>query len=102
MQHQSADHLHIEMTHARCAHASLADHCKRFRQNLVQRFLLAILAIVFVARVFDLIGDLRFEKCRALAQLLVGELLNLWLKGIDLLDDRTNRLQEPFITAAEN
>ena len=83
MQDDAADHLHVEVTHSRSALACFADQGKRFRQDFLQRFLLAILAVVFIARVFDGVGDLRLEESRALAQLFVGKFLNLRLEFID-------------------
>ncbi len=83
MQNNAADHLHIEVAHAGRALAGFADQGKRLRQDFVQRFLFAILAIVFVARVFDGVGDLCLEESRALAHLVVGKFLNLRLEFID-------------------
>ena len=83
MQHQSADQLHIEVPHAGRAHAGFADQGEGFRQNFHQRFLLAILAIVFVTRVLHRIGDLCFKESRPFAHLLVGKLLHLRLEFID-------------------
>ena len=83
VQHESADHLHVEVAHAGRALARFADQGKRLGQDFVQHFLFAIPAIVFVARVFNGIGDLGFEESRALAQLFVGKLLNLRLEVID-------------------
>src|SRR5205807_7815950 len=48
-----------------------AHHREGFRQDLVQHFLLAILAIIFVARVFNRVGDARLVFRRFLAQLFV-------------------------------
>src|SRR2546425_10453962 len=102
MQNQAADQLHVEVTHAGSALAGFTNDGERFGQNLIQCFPLAVLAIIFVTRVFDGILNSRLEKSRALAKLIVRKLLNLRLEGIDLFDRRANRFQESLVAAAEN
>src|SRR6266849_3747778 len=97
MQDDSADQLHIEMAHAGGAYTRFSHQRESFRQNLHQRFLLAMFTVVFIARVLDGLGDLRLEESRALAHLVIGELLNLWLELIDLSNPRTNAFQKAFV-----
>ena len=90
------------MPHAGGPDACFTDDGESLRKNLIQRFLLAILAVIFVARVFDCIGNLGLEKSCPLAELFIGELLNPGFELVDSLDQRANRLQEPLVAAAEN
>ena len=80
------------MAHAGGALAGLAHDRESFRQNLMQRFLLAIVAIVFVARVLNRLRDSVFELERFCAQLIVGKLLNRRLERIYPLDRRADAL----------
>ena len=102
MQHQAADHLHIKVAHPGRTHAGFAHHRESFRQDLVEYLLLAILAIVFIARVFNGVGNPRLVFRRFLAQLFVSKLLDGWLKLVDPGNQGVDSLQESFVTAAEN
>ena len=92
VQHETADHLHIEVPHAGRAFARFTHDRKRLRQDFIQNLLFGGFAMVFVTRVFDGVGDLRFEKGGLLAELLVGKLLDLGLERADLFDNRPDSL----------
>ena len=87
VQHHAADQLHVEVAHVHGALACLAHHGKGLGQNLVQRLGLRGLALVFVVRrignVFHPLGEARLELGGLLAQLGVGERLNLRLPFAD-------------------
>src|ERR1051326_626197 len=102
MQHESANHLHIKVPHAGRSLAGFAHYGKCFRKKLVQDFPFAVLAIVFVARVFDGILNPRLEMSGLLAKLVVRKFLDFGFERVDLFDDGTNRFQESLVAATEN
>ena len=87
IQHHTADHLHIEVTHAKHSRRGLTHNSESFRQQVVQRFALLEPVAEFLS--------LRL-------QLIIGELLQLRFQLIDLGNAPTVRLHKAVISAAKN
>jgi hypothetical protein len=117
MLHHAADQLHVEMAHIEHAAARLAHHSEGFDEHLVENFLQG-----FVLLFLNLLGVVRIvlrfgpglsrgaageptepllnalpEFIRPGAQLVVGELLHLRLKGIDGPDLGHHALDDPLV-----
>ena len=114
MQHHAADQLHVEVAHVEHPAAGFADHGKRFHQNLVQRFVDGLGALVFellqavgvgvrfVGNTGQALLDALPEFVRLGAQLVVRKLLHLRLKRIDSLDLRHQALQFALVLGPED
>ncbi len=69
MQHDAAEHLHVEVPHVLRAPAGLAAGGERLGQQIVERFAL---------------GEPRTERRGTCPELLVGQRLHLRFEGVDL------------------
>ncbi|MNV59988.1 hypothetical protein D3C71_1524380 [compost metagenome] len=87
VQRHAAQQLHIEVAHLHHALGTLADHGKRFWQDVVQRFAP---------------GNAVLELLGFLAQLLVAQLFVLWLHRIDARHDLAVLLEQAIIATAKN
>ena len=102
MQHDAADELHVEVPHVQHAPAGFADDGEGLGQNLVER---GLQLRVLLVGIFDGVYALANALAKFLglgAELLVGELLHGRLRGVDLLHQRLNALDFPFVTGAKN
>src|SRR5215213_3463798 len=61
VQDDTADQLHVEMTHAGGAYACFSDDCESLRQDLVERGALTSLAFFFIRDVADCTLNTLFE-----------------------------------------
>ncbi len=86
MEHDAADHLHVEMAHAKRADRGFADRGKGFGQDVVER----------LARF-----EPRAELERLVAQFLVGHGGYLRLEGVDLVDDLEQAFDVTVVGRAE-
>ena len=115
VQDHAADQLHVEVTHVENTAAGLANDRESFHQNLVQGFLdgrLARSSSSCLRRSRSASGSSVRSARRVLdaspkfvslgAQLVVGELLHLLLKGVDGLDVRHQTLQFALVLGPEN
>ena len=87
IQHHAADHLHIEVAHAKHSRGGFTHNRESFRQQVIQRFALLEPVAEFLS--------LRL-------QLIIGELLQLRFQFIDLGNAPTVRLHQAVISAAKN
>src|SRR5512132_3650247 len=88
MQDDAADQLHIEMAHSGRTHARFSDDSKSFRQDLIERFLFAALALIQISYIGDSALQLLLKLRSAGAQLFVRQLFYSRLKFVDLLNNR--------------
>ncbi len=86
VQAPAADELDVEGAHAHGALARLADGGERFGQQIVEALPVGVASAELVG-----LG----------AQLGVAELLEFGLEGVDALDDRQDRLDDPLVAGAE-
>jgi len=87
VQHHAADQLHVVVAHAQHAAAGLAADREGFGQDLVEGFPA---------------GDALLELRRLRLQLLVGQLLQLRLQRVDLVDDALQLLEQTLVATAED
>ena len=87
VQDHAADQLHVVVAHAEHALGGLAADGEGFRQELVERF-----------AGLDALLELR----RLGLEFGVGQLLQLRLEGVDLVDRTLQLAQQAFVTAAED
>ena len=87
VQHHAADQLHVEVPHVEHAPAGLADHGERLDQQVVERLA---------------VGDALAELDGLVAELLVGERLDLRLERADLRDARTEPLDLTLVLGADD
>src|SRR6185503_1041150 len=76
VQDDAADQLHVEVTHARSAHACFSDDGESLRQNLIEHGALTSLSFVFVGDISDFTLHALFEVGCTCAQLVVRKRLN--------------------------
>ncbi len=86
VQRRAAHDLHVEVPLAEGALARLADRGERLGQQVVEGLA---------------VGEALAEDGGLLAQLLVGELLEVVLEGVDLRGDACKALQDPALTGAQ-
>ena len=104
MQNDSAEELHIKVTHPQRAHRSLAHHRKRFRQNVLFRFAFVFFAAVFAAAVFAaavFAGDARAKLFGLCGQLTVAKHSQRRLQRVDALNRFADVSQQPRVAVAE-
>jgi hypothetical protein len=101
VQHEAADQLYVEVTHASRADTRLANDGKSLRQKLIERFSFATLALFLVSGVTDNALHTLFELRGFCAQLVVTQRFNRRLERVDLLDHRPNRFKEALVAAAK-
>ena len=87
MEHDAADHLHIEMPHAEHPLRRFAHRGESFGQDIVERLAL---------------GQLRAELAGLGAQFVVGQGFKRGLEGCDLADDLVEGFYIPVVGRAEN
>ena len=87
VQHHAADQLHIERTHAHCAHGCLARDGKGFRQDFVEPLALF---------------DAGFEFLGFGTQLLIAQGLQPLFKFVDFVDDLRILAQKSLVATAKD
>ena len=102
VQYQTADQLHVEVTHAGGSDAGFAHGGESLGQNLVQNLLLETLPLCLITGFCQGGLDPFLESRGARAQFIVRKLLDRRLKCVDFPDDRLNSLEIPLIAAAKN
>ena len=102
VQHHAADQLHVEVAHLHGAPAGLADDGEGLGQDLVEGCVFGGPDLIGVGDSFELGRDPGPELNGLVAQLLIGELLDLRLEGIDLGDHRRELLDGALVRGAEN
>ncbi len=98
----TADHLHVEVTHLDGAFAGFADNGKGFGQDVVEGLLFGGDALVGVRDAFEGGGDSLAEFGGLGAELFVGEHLNRRLEVVNLLNERHEALDGAFVAGAKD
>ncbi|HCO76883.1 MAG TPA: hypothetical protein DIT50_01590, partial [Rhodocyclaceae bacterium] len=87
VQRNAADQLDVEMAHPQHALARFTDHCKRFRQQRVERFA---------------VGEALFEFRGFVLQFGIGETGGCFFEGVDPRDDSAVLFDQPVVAAAKD
>src|SRR6185437_11899001 len=98
----AADHLDVEVTHADGADAGFADDGEGFGKDLVECALFSGSDVFGVGDAFDRGGDAGAEFDSLGGELLVGELLECGLVGVDLGERGKHALDGTVVGGAED
>ena len=101
VQHDAADQLHIEVPHLEDAPAGLAHYGEGLGQELVEDGLQGQILLVGVLDGVKALANAFAEFDGFTAELLVRKRLHRRLEGVDLLHQRQNALDFPFVTGAK-
>jgi hypothetical protein len=113
VRHHPTDKLHVVVPLAQGALARLTDYCESLRQDHVQHVVQRLARLVLALGLEDALTlhDLEVllplglnagaELVRLLPQLRVGQLLDLGLEGVDLVDHEAVTLDVPLVVVEE-
>ena len=100
VQCHAAQKLHIVGAQANVALGGFTNSGKRIRQDFIEHILFNLAALFFIVNTLYGIGNARLEAVGHCAQLIVAQLLVLWLKLVDLLDDGSEAVYLAFLGVA--